>query len=367
MKPTLLLFNLITDVDDPVLGFTTQWINELAKHCSKVLVVTMKAGRLVVDHNVEVFSVGKEKGYSEPRRVLEFYRILFGILREERIDGCFSHMMPLFSALAGPLLRMKRIPLVTWYAHPSITPTLKISHFFSNRIVASLPQAYPYRKNKFSVIGQGIDVNLFSPATFLEIIEKQVLCVGRLSAVKNHPILIRAIDLLRREIPGIKLVILGKADGGNAEKYQADLHALVEELNLGDIVFFAPPVPPTKLVSWYRSCHVHVNLTPSGFGDKVAWEAMSCGRPCLVGNTDFRETLGIHQEPLMFELTPVDLAKKLKAVLLMDQSQSGRIGLYLRQQVIELHSLNALAIKILSEIQKVKTSRYDAVGGAEIS
>src|SRR5215207_4259185 len=112
----LLLFNLVTDADDPILGFTSRWISALAGRVESVDVVTMSAGRLELPANVRVFSVGKERGYGEPRRVVEFYRHLFRLTRGGRIDGCFSHMMPLFSAMAAPVLRARGIPLVTWFA-----------------------------------------------------------------------------------------------------------------------------------------------------------------------------------------------------------------------------------------------------------
>jgi hypothetical protein len=159
----LLWFNLATDVDDPILGFTTGWIQALAARVECIHVITMRAGRVEVPRNVRVHSVGKEKGYSEPRRAVMFYRQLFRILREERIDVCFSPMMPLFIILAAPVLMRKRIPIVTWYAHPSLTRTLKLAHRLSDYIVTSLPTAYPYKHDKLRVIGQGIDTDLFVP------------------------------------------------------------------------------------------------------------------------------------------------------------------------------------------------------------
>jgi len=38
----LLLFNLATDADDPILGFTTGWLNRLAAHYTQVDVITMR-------------------------------------------------------------------------------------------------------------------------------------------------------------------------------------------------------------------------------------------------------------------------------------------------------------------------------------
>src|SRR5947207_1803808 len=159
----LLLFNLATDEDDPILGFATRWIRALAAVVDFIHVVTMRMGKLDLSDNVRVYSVGKEKGYSEPRRVVEFYRILARILRQHNIDVCFSHMIPLFTVLGGPILKAKRIPIVTWYAHPKVTRILKIAHRLSDRMVASLPTAYPYSQDKLTTIGQGVDTKLFSP------------------------------------------------------------------------------------------------------------------------------------------------------------------------------------------------------------
>ena len=273
---------------------------------------------------------------------------MFKILCTERVDGCFSHMMTIFSVLAGPVLRAAGIPLVTWYAHPSLTPTLKLAHFFSNRMVTSLPNAYPYRRNKLAVIGQGIDTAMFAPSENPAANDDVILCVGRLSRVKNHPALLRAAALLPCRF---RVVILGATSGADDEAYAAELRQLANELALRDVVFFEKAVPPAELPSRYRVCAVHVNLTPAGFGDKVAWEAMACGRPCLVANEDFRETLGRYAGELLFLLNdPADLAAKLSAVLKKSAAERAEIGSYLRSQVERLHSLPRLAERILEQI-----------------
>ena len=354
----LLLFNLVTDSRHPILGFTTQWIRELAARVGSIDVITMRAGVIDVPPNVRVHSVGKEHGYSEPRRVLEFYRHLFRILRTQRIDGCFSHMMPPFSVLGGPILRARRIPLVTWYAHPNLTLWVRLAHFFSNRMVTSLPHAYPYRKGKLSVIGQGIDTALFAPSPTAVASDDLILCTGRISRVKNHPTLLRAAAFLR--IP-FRLVILGATAGTDDEIYARELKQLASELGLEDSVTFASSVPRGELPEHYRRCAVHVNLTPTGFGDKVAWEAMSCGRPCLVANDDFRETLGRYDKELLFrDGDPADLAGKLRSLLNRTSAQRNEIGLYLREQVERLHSLPRLATRILDELQPLRSNRVPA-------
>jgi glycosyltransferase involved in cell wall biosynthesis len=350
----LLLFNLVTDVKHPILGFTTQWIRELAARVEVIHVITMQSGEIVVPDNVHVHSVGRERGYSEPRRVLEFYRHLFRILSTERIDGCFSHMMQIFSVLAGPVLRLYGIPLVTWYAHPSLPLSVKLAHFLSDRMVTSLPNAYPYRKDKLAVIGQGIDTSLFSAAEAGTASADTILCVGRLSRVKNHPTLLRAVAALPRRY---RVVILGATSGPDDEAYAGELRQLVEELGLGAMVSFEKGVPSAELPAHYRRCAVHVNLTPAGFGDKVAWEAMSCGRPCLVANEDFRETLGRYASELIFRDRDVDdLTAKLGALLEKTPAERDEIGAYLRTQVARLHALPRLADRILDELARCRVA-----------
>jgi glycosyltransferase involved in cell wall biosynthesis len=298
----LLLFNLATDADDPILGFTTGWIRALAERVEFIHVITMRTGRLQVPANVRVYSVGKEKGYSEPRRVIEFYRVLFRILREDRIDACFSHMIPIFTVLAAPVLKWARIPIVTWYAHPSLTFTLRLAHHLSTRMVASIATAYPYRRDKLTAIGQGIDIDLFSPEVGVSPeAPPMILCAGRLSPVKDHPTLLKAAWLLRRE-PNLpfRVLILGGPATSRDEPYALSLHQQVKQLGLEKTVCFEPAVSMDRLPQWYRRCAVNVNMTPTGSGDKVVWEAMACGRPCLVANEGFRETLGNYADSLVY-------------------------------------------------------------------
>jgi glycosyltransferase involved in cell wall biosynthesis len=356
----LLVFNLATDVDDPILGFTTSWICALAKRVDFIHVITMRAGRVEVPDNVRVYSVGKEKGYSEPRRAIEFYRILFRILHEDRIDVCFSHMMPLFSVLAGPVLRAKQIPVITWYAHPSLTWTLKLAHRLSDQMIASVPTAYPYKHDKLVAVGQGIDTELFSPNGGGSRYDRPtILCVGRMSPVKDHPTLLKAVWLLRQNRgTAFRVVIVGGAAGPRDESYIQSLHEQVKELGLQDVVDFEPPTSVANLPSWYRDCTVHVNLTPTGFGDKVAWEAMACGKPCLAANEGFRETLGKYAPTLLFRYGDADdLAAKLVGLLNLSVRDREQIGFYLRQQVIALHSLDRLAVKVVELLARCMGKR----------
>ncbi len=355
----ILLFNLATDLDHSILGFTTSWVNAIATKVEHVNVITMTAGSLGVLDSVNVYSVGQEKGYSKARRLVEFYKHLTHILSSEKVDACFSHMNPLFTVLAAPLLKAKGIPIVTWYAHPSITTKLKLAHKLSDRMVASISSAYPYKKDKFVVVGQGIDTNIFKPRNeLIENQEKTILCAGRLSPIKDHSTLLRAAAKLREITDtSFRIIILGGTPNEEGKRYKQELGQLIKKLDLGEKVEFIDGVPMNELPFWYQQCDIHINLTPKGFGDKVAWEAMSCGKPCIVANEGFKETLGRYEEPLLFQYqNSNDLAKKMHKILSLTQLERERIGYYLRDQVIKLHSLKNLSSNIVNLLQSLCSS-----------
>jgi glycosyltransferase involved in cell wall biosynthesis len=363
----LLLFNMAMDLADPLLEFVVYWVHALAQRTDRVHVVTMRQGRLELPHNVRVYSVGKERGYSEPRRVAEFYKILVRILREDRIDVCFSHMIPIFTVLAAPVLKTYRIPIVTWYAHPRLTWTLRLAHRLSDRMVASVAAAYPYTHDKLTAIGQGIDTNVFAPGSRqTPEIAPTVLCVTRLSAVKDHSTLLKAIALLRQSwSQPFRLVIVGGPATSRDEAYAQTLHRQVKELALEKIVAFEPAVSRDRLAAWYRRCVVHVNMTGTGSGDKVVLEAMACGRPCLIANEGFRETLGKYAERLLYTYGRAEeLAERIKWVLSCSRDERVVMGMYLRKQVESMHGLTRLASDLVSMFASVKHSR-DSVGTAQ--
>lgn len=360
----LLLFNLATDADDPILGFTTRWICGLAERVEFIHVITMRAGRISVPNNVRVHSVGKEKGYNEPRRAVEFYRHLFRILREDRIDVCFSHMISIFTVLGAPVLKAKRIPVVTWSAHPSLTWVLKLAHHLSDQMVASVATAYPYRHDKLTVVGQGIDTELFAPNGGVSPEDPPIiLCVSRLSPVKDHPTLLKAAWLLRQSWgKPFRVIIVGGPATPRDASYIRLLHGQVKELGLEDTVYFEAAVSMYRLPEWYRRCIVNVNMTPTGSGDKVVWEAMACGRLCIVANEGFVQSLGAYANQCLFRYgDPEHLAERLRWTLALSDNERAWIGGVFRQEVVANHSIERLAQKLMKTFTAAMTPK-DAMG-----
>lgn len=348
----ILWFNLACDQDDPALGFAVSWIGEVAALSGHVDVVTQRVGRLVRPANVAIHSLGKERGYGRARMALEFYRAVGRLVREDRYDAAFVHMAPLLAILAFPFLRRRGIPILLWYVHPRADLRLRMAQAAADRVLTSLDGSYPLATTKLEVIGHGIDTRLFRPASLPKAERLTILAAGRISRAKNLHTLLHAIHLLaRRSKHPFRLVILGSPLTGADRVYAEDLKALAKSFALDDVEFH-PAVPWESMPDWYRQCWFHVDLTPLGFGDKVALEAMSCGRPSLVANPGYRDTLGTCSDRLLVASGEVDeWCEKMAALISLESEELLAMGAYLRDRVVALHDLQRLAGRLASRMR----------------
>lgn len=350
----LLLFNLATDADDPVLAFATTWVNALAKYYEQLDVVTMRVGRLTVSENVRVYSVGKEKGHGEARRLVEFYRILGGLLALNRYDACFAHMMPVFAVMAAPALRAYRIPTTLWYSHKSVTPILRLAEMLVDRVVTASMEGFRIPSRKLVVVGHGIDVDAFlpgpkSPASSAPF---TILSVGRVAPVKNLELLIESARLLVTHLGrnAFRVRLVGGVHPHDAS-YAQRLWEQVAEMGLEGEVGFIGPVNYQEIVEEYRHANVVVNLCSAGGMDKVVLEAMSCAVPVVAVNSAFDSVLGQFAPLLRVGGdSPVELACRLTELALMTEEERAELGLQLRVQVVESHNLHRLARRLATEI-----------------
>ncbi len=341
----LLLFNLKTDADAPLLGFTTTWINELARHCESIDVLTMYAGRLAVADNVRVYSAGREKGYSKPRRVLNFYAILTRLLLSRRYDACFAHMMPLFAGLGGPLLTVRGVPTTLWYTHRQRTRQLELGLWMSRRAVTAVETSFPIQSPKVIPIGHGIDTDYYTPDSHLSNSERPIIVqVARLMPIKHQATLLRAAAELDCEV-----VLVGDVPEAKSQAYKQQLMTLAAERRMTHRVTFTGDLPREAVRDWYQRATVAVNLSPVGLFDKAPLESMACGVPTIVTNPAFDDLFGDAVALLRIE-SPDDvngLTRRLHAILMMPSDERHPLGDRLRAAVIARHSLRQLVQRLL--------------------
>ncbi|MDX2139117.1 MAG: glycosyltransferase family 4 protein [Chloroflexota bacterium] len=372
MSLNLLLFNLATDADDPILGFTTHWVNRLAAHFDHIDVVTMRAGRLTIADNVKVHTVGKELGYSEPRRAAEFYRILGGLLASKAYMACFAHMMPLFAAMGAPLLRLRGVPITLWYTHRQVTRVLEVATRASQRVVTAAPDSFPIPTPRLRVLGHGIDTDFYqrrrsgeqgidmmqTSPTRPKLTRTQemivlgggyVVQVARMMPIKHQETAIRALE----HAPDTRLVLIGGTPQGEDGSYEHKLRGLAHGMDLGGRVVFAGDQPPELLREYYQRAGAALNLSPPGLFDKAALESMAMELPTIVANPAFDPLLGEHVDLLRVGSSENvnGLAGRLNRLYALPEAMRAAIGAQLRERVVAAHGLDGLTTRLVNVLK----------------
>ena len=359
----VLIFNLAMDEDHPALGFTASWVNAIAARVEKVSVVSMEKRRYEVAPNVAVYSLGKERGWSEPRRLAEFYRHCFRLQREPpRATVAFAHMAPLFSTLFAPVAKAVGVPVLLWYAHGAVPPGLRVAHRLADRCVTSTPAGFRLASNKLHVLGQGIDTTRSAPppAARASGYESTLLSIGRVSATKSVGELLDALALLRREgrHGDLRLSVVGSAATPEDARYLRGLMRQVERLELAPAVDFVGRLSYREVNTAYHRGAIFVNLSRNRSLDKAILESMASGCIAISRNESFSS---IALERGWSNLIPAPgapaLARRIEGVLQMTSLARTQLAGDLRSFVKAEHGLDALADKIVAHLRELSANQ----------
>lgn len=345
------MFNLAVDAEHVTLGFGLKWIEALSRRFSHIDIVTMTAGKFSLPENVTVWSVGREKGYPEWLRAIRFYWIATRILTRRRIDVVFTHMIPVFAILFWPIAKMTRLKNLLWYAHGTVTPTLKVAHRLVDRVVSSTPEGFRLASDKVTFIGQGIDSSLyrFRPRTWSETL--RIVTVGRISSSKGLHILVEALQAWNPAMPW-QLTIIGDATNDDERRYADELR---QRANLGcqQNFVFQGRLEPDVITEELAAADVFVNLSSTGSLDKAIVEAMASGCPVLSSNDAF--CVVARESGFENCIVPRDvegLTAELERFSKLDQSTCRLIALRQSEIALRDHTLEGLMDRLYANILK---------------
>jgi len=336
----LLIVTQKVDQNDQLLGFFIDWINKFANKFEKIIVLCLEKGEFALSKNVEVFSLGKDRGASKIGRLFNFYKYVLQARKE--YDAVFVHMNAVWVILGTWLWHILRKKVFFWYAHKTITWKHRLAEKFADVVFTSTPEGFRLPSKKVVVVGQGIDMNKFKPDLIKRPKQFSILSVGRISPIKNYDTLIEAAKILDDDNFDFSITIIGEPVFPEDKKYERKLKNKIKGLNLEHRFKFLGKIINKELPKYYQSHHLYVNLSKTGSLDKTIVEAMACGLNVLSSNDAARKFLP--EELVVSGDNAYELASKIKEVANKDYGDK------LREYVMENHSLDRLINKITNAI-----------------
>ena len=164
----------------------------------------------------------------------------------------------------------------------------------SNSIKEYIQKHYQTNENKITVIPRGIDLELFNPKnvdeTFIKNFKKEfnledkfvVSSVGRVTQLKDYETFIKAIMLVKKEIPNIVGLIVGGVRS-DKEDYLNSLKNLIKELNLEENIIFTGSQNKIEQIYALSNVVISSSKKPESFGRAVA-EAICMNKPVIATN-----------------------------------------------------------------------------------
>ncbi len=307
-------------------AFALLWVKAFEKKGYAVQVLCLEDGGTAVS-DVQVFSMGKERGFGKIRQILSFYTYIFSL----HYDRVFIHMSPIWYTLGFKWWLLKGIPVYLWYTHYKMQLGVWLFGLFGKRFFCATAQSLPQYEGhpKKIVTGHGIDLGFWKKRPNQAANLHALLVVHRLSRSKRVEMSLRALKLLPEkytmDIYGIEA----------EQEYVHELRSLVTELGLQSCVTFKGTIPMRELPAIYANHRLILNMASETI-DKTMLEAMTCG--CYPVTTKRNAAaIGLKDSPR--EDTPEALAS-----FIQDFKGSDPDALY--RIVEERHSLAALVAKM---------------------
>jgi glycosyltransferase involved in cell wall biosynthesis len=201
-------------------------------------------------------------------------------------------------------------------------------------------------ETKIRTVYNGVD-----PAWYVALADEPeaptISWIGRIEPLKDLETLLRAFELVHREVPEARLRLFGWAPFGQ-EGYVSRCQELTGELGLADAVTFEGRVEDSRMA--YAAGQVVVLSSISEGFPYTLIEAMASGRPCVAtdvgGVAEALGSTGLVVPPRR----PVDMAQACLS-LLRDAELRRRLGSEARARVLDLFTLD----RSISEHREIYT------------
>ncbi len=319
------------DPEDPVLGATVPKLRALAERVDQLVVLAASSVPGTLPGNVRV------RHFAAGTKALRGARFEAALLRElrPRPFALVAHMCPIYAVLAAPVVRPLRVPIVLWYVHYKVSPTLRLATRLVTRLASVDRESFPIATRKLEAIGHGIDVGAF-PCAPARNGALRLLALGRYSRVKRLDDVLEAL----RET-GASLTAHGPSLTPDDRAYREELERRARDVGVD--ARFEGSVPRAEVPALLAAHDALVSNTRGG-ADKVVLEAAASCRPALTSARAFAPLVdGLE---LAFD-GPRELTARIERLAVLDAGARAELGRELRSRVERSHSVDSWADAII--------------------
>lgn len=238
--------------------------------------------------------IGKFRGIRAFFRLILYIFKLWGLAGKVNLIQVLANSgwsWQLFSAPAVWIGWLRRTPVIINYrggeagsyftkSFKSVRPTIKKAS------VVIVPSGF--LKKVFSEFGLSadiipniIDMERFRPkgvAAMRTITAPHLIVTRNLESIYDIPTAINAVAILHKSVPNVKLSLAGSGP------QKSELHNLVRQLDLEDVVKFTGKLGPDEVAALYQRADVMLNPTTVDNMPNSVLESLACGVPVVTTN-----------------------------------------------------------------------------------
>ncbi len=349
----LYIFNLSTDLDNEILAFTHDWIEEFSLHFEKVVVYSTHIGAKRLPKNVFVQELGGGTAKHRVRAIVNLVCSLMHIMLDSKNRCVFYHMNARAASIIGLPLKILRIPQILWYSHAHSSFSLKIATHFVNRVVSTSNSSFPYSTGKLVSTGHGVRDENIIQTTEIHLPES-ISFIGRVSRVKRLEILINEVFIFQNlHKHQLKFFILGPCESDLDQKYKLELIALADKKNVK--LIFVGSIPHKNVQFELSKYDMAYNGTLMSL-DKGAIESVFAKSILVSDQTNILKECGYSNFSLDANGEALKISEQLERIFALSNQEKSTITENAKNEALARHSLSSTTAKIVNLFSTIKSS-----------
>ena len=205
----------------------------------------------------------------------------------------------------------------------------------------------------YTTIYNSVDTDKFSMSNLASVEENTLLFVGTVCEKKGVRQLVQAMPLIKKEIPSIKLKIVGRdLIDKNGKSFTEYLKTYINN-DLKNNIEILGPVPHVDIPNYIAKTHICVFPSHMESFGLVLLEALIMGKVVLASSIEpFKEIKG--KEPIfefVNEITPENISKKV-IELLNSNNETLKMGELARENIFKRFNVDSIIAKNIQYYNK---------------